>query len=56
MDFFNLSSYIIPRHHIPVLSEEMKDRLYVHFITAESEQRFARHISPGFRQGEEGQD
>ena len=46
VDFFNLSSFVVPRCRIPPLSVEMKDLLYVHFVTSESEQRFARRLLP----------
>ncbi|XP_065844166.1 tryptophan 2,3-dioxygenase-like [Oscarella lobularis] len=40
LDFFNLSSYIIPRWHIPKLTSEMKDTLGAYF-TADGEKRRA---------------
>jgi tryptophan 2,3-dioxygenase len=39
VDFFNLSSYVVPRCRIPPLSEEMKDLLHVHFVTSEGYKR-----------------
>ncbi|XP_065844180.1 tryptophan 2,3-dioxygenase-like [Oscarella lobularis] len=42
LDFFNLSSYIIPRWHRPELSQEMKDHLAVHFTNPDEEREFAK--------------
>eukprot|EP00118_Oscarella_pearsei_P006461 m.29151 g.29151 ORF g.29151 m.29151 type:complete len:406 (+) comp31139_c0_seq1:27-1244(+) len=47
LDFFNLSSYIIPRWYIPPLSEEMKDLLAVHFTDPKQGIRYSqRSLSP----------